>query len=130
MRLHILLPARVLIDEETTKVIAEAHDGFFCLLPRHVDFVTALVPGIITYETPAHKEAFVAVDEGVLVKCGQEVTVSSRNAVQAPNLEELQRIVEQEFENLDEQQKLARSAVAKIEVNFVRRFLEIQRHGG
>ncbi len=51
MRLRVLLPTEVLLDVEVTKVIAEAENGFFCLLPRHVDFVAALVPGILYYTT-------------------------------------------------------------------------------
>ena len=46
MRLKVLLPAKVAVDEEVTKVTAEAANGSFSLLPRHVDFIAALVPAI------------------------------------------------------------------------------------
>ncbi len=46
MRLKVLLPSQVLIDQEVSKIIAEAENGSFCLLPRHVDFSAALVPGL------------------------------------------------------------------------------------
>ena len=49
MRLKVLLPTKILIDEEVTKVVAEAEDGSFCILPRHIDFVSALVPGIFSF---------------------------------------------------------------------------------
>jgi F-type H+-transporting ATPase subunit epsilon len=125
MNLKILLPFRVFLDEGVVKVIAEGGNGFFCLLPRHIDFVSALVPGILSYYKKSGEEVFLAVDEGVLVKNGDVVLVSSRNAVQGPNLEALRQTVEEEFKALDEQQKAARSVVAKIEANFIRRFLEI-----
>ena len=129
MRLKVLLPTEVLIEEDVTKVIAEAHNGFFCLLPRHVDFVAAIVPGILSFETNRGREEFLAVDEGILIKCGQEVFVSTKNAVQGPDLGRLKRTVIEKFETLDEREKTARSAMAKIEASFVRRFLEIQGHG-
>ena len=44
MQLKVLLPSRILVDEAVTKVTAEGEDGCFCLLPRHVDFTTALAP--------------------------------------------------------------------------------------
>ena len=47
MRLRVVLPERLLLDEETTKIVAEARNGSFGLLPRHVDFVAGLVPGIV-----------------------------------------------------------------------------------
>ena len=129
MKLKVLLPAEVLIEEDVTKVVAEAHNGFFCLLPRHVDFVAALVPGILSYETGSGHEVFLAVDEGILIKCGQEVLVSTRNAVRGPDLGQLKHTVVEKFETLDQREKSARSAMTKIEAGFVRRFLEIQGHG-
>jgi F-type H+-transporting ATPase subunit epsilon len=129
MNLKVLLPAEVLVQEDVAKVTAEAHNGSFCLLPRHVDFVAALVPGILFFETAGGRETFLAVDEGILVKCGYEVMVSTRNAVRGPDLGELRRTVEERFKVLDDRERTARSTMVKIEAGFVRRFLEIQGHG-
>jgi F-type H+-transporting ATPase subunit epsilon len=129
MNLKVLLPAEVLVKEEVAKVTAEAANGSFCLLPKHVDFVAALVPGILSFQTASGRETFVAVDEGILVKCGDEVMVSTRNAMRGPDLGQLRRTVEERFEVLDDREKTARSAMVKIEAGFVRRFLEIQGHG-
>jgi F-type H+-transporting ATPase subunit epsilon len=129
MNLKVLLPAEVLVKEEVAKVTAEAHNGSFCLLPKHVDFVAALVPGILSFQTASGRETFVAVDEGILVKCGDEVMVSTRNAMRGPDLGQLRRTVEERFKVLDDHEKTARSAMVKIEAGFVRRFLEIQGHG-
>jgi F-type H+-transporting ATPase subunit epsilon len=129
MRLKILLPTEVLLDEEVGKVTAEAQNGLFCLLPAHIDFVTALVPGLLSFESKEGEEVFVAVDEGVLVKEGQNVWVSTRNAMRGTELGRLRKTIEDTFKVLDDREKTARSAMAKIEVGFVRRFLEIQRRG-
>ena len=126
MQLKVLLPTRVLVDEQVTKVTAEAEDGSFCLLPRHVDFVAALVPGLLSFETPEGSEEFLAADEGMLVKCGPEVLVSTRRAVRGADLGALQRTVEQQFRVLDEREKAARTAAAKLEANVVRRFMELK----
>jgi F-type H+-transporting ATPase subunit epsilon len=129
MRLKVFLPTEIIVDEEVAKVVAEAGNGFFCMLQRHVDFVAALVPGLLSFETPEGKEVFLAVDEGILVKCKEDVLVSTRNAIRGPDLGELRKAVEEQFKVLDNREKMARSAVAKIEASFVRRFLEIQKRG-
>jgi len=129
MRLKILLPVHVLLDEEAVKVTGEGRDGAFCLLPRHIDFVTALEPGLLSFETPAGEEVFVAVAEGILVKRGEEVLVSAANAVRGGELGQLRRTVEEEFRNLDERETSARTALYKIEATFVHRFIESQDHG-
>jgi F-type H+-transporting ATPase subunit epsilon len=131
MNLKVLLPTEILLDEEVRKVTAEAGNGSFCLLPKHVDFVAALVPGLLSFETEKEgEEVFLAVTEGVLVKSGQEVLVSVRNAVRGGDLGEMRRIVKEKFMVLDEKEKTARTAMARIEAGFVRRFLEVQKRGG
>jgi len=125
MRLKVLLPTEVLFDEKVTKVTAEAENGFFCILPRHIDFVTALVPGILSFETAGTGEEFLAIDEGILVKAGEEVLVSTRNGVRGTELGTLEKLVEEQFEILDDREKTARSASAKLEVDLVRRFMEL-----
>ncbi|MEO8225591.1 MAG: F0F1 ATP synthase subunit epsilon, partial [Gammaproteobacteria bacterium] len=68
MNLEVLLPFRVLLRKtDVSRVVAETAHGSFGLLPRRLDCVAALAPGILTFETPADGELFVAVDEGVLV---------------------------------------------------------------
>jgi F-type H+-transporting ATPase subunit epsilon len=126
LNLKLLLPTEVLLDKEVDQITAEAENGFFSLLPRHIDFVAALVPGLLSYKA-AGREHFLAIDEGILVKKGLEVLVSVRNAVEGGELGELERIVEEKFKILDDKEKTARSAIARIEAGFIRRFLEIQR---
>ena len=127
MKLKVLVPTEVLIDEEVTKVVAEAENGSFCLLPRHIDFVAALVPGLLCFESLKGREEFMALDQGILIKCGQEVLVSTRNAVRGPDLGTLKQTVEESFRVLDDREKMARSAFAKLEANFVRRFMELEK---
>ncbi len=127
MKLKVLLPTEVLIEQTVEKVTAEAVNGSFCLLPRHIDFVTALAPGLVSYATEEGEEVFLAVDEGVLVKCADDVTISTRNAVKGLSLGELKETLKEQFEKTDEHEKVVRSAMARIEAGFVRGFLELQR---
>lgn len=125
MQFRILLPANVLLDEPVTKVIAEGSDGSFCLLPKHRDFVTSLVPGIITYVDASGTESFVAVSEGVLTKSGSRVLVSTRRASRYEQLGELQRLVREDFQKLNERERVAQTVMARLQADFMRRFLEL-----
>jgi len=126
MNLTILLPEETLMDRKVSKIVAEAPNGFFCLLPRHVDFATAIVPGILSFTTPDGEEVFVAVDEGVLVKQSTTVLVSTLNAAMGEALGRLEETVAQNFQKRDEQEEKALQAMRKIEAGFVKRFLDIQ----
>ena len=129
MKLKVLLPTEVLVDTEVSKIIAEAGNGFFCLLPEHADFLAALPPGLFSYVPEDKGEQFLAVDRGILVKYGEQVLVSARNAVRGEDLESLRQTVRRQFEALDERERKTQTALAKIEADFVRRFLEFGKHG-
>ena len=129
MKLKVILPTRIMIDEKVSKIIAEAQNGSFCLRPRHIDFVAALVPGLFSFVNQEGRETFLALDEGVLVKCGRLVRVSTRRAVSGTDLGTLNRLVREEFLVLDEREKTVRAAISKIEADFIRSFLEIRKHG-
>lgn len=126
MRLKLLTPTEVLVDETVAQITAEGPDGSFCLLPRHRDWVAALVPGIVGFTAPDGGDTFVAVDRGVLVKCGDEVLISVRRAVREGDLAQLREVVETRFRHYDDQEKAARGAIARLEAGVIRRFLELQ----
>jgi ATP synthase protein I len=71
-----------------------------------------VVPGIFLYESRDEGERFMAIDEGVLVKTGFDVTLAVRNAIGSAGLGELQQTVEREFLNWTKR-KAVRSALAK-----------------
>jgi F-type H+-transporting ATPase subunit epsilon len=122
MTLKVLLPFQVFVEKaDVSRVVAETSEGSMGLLPHRLDCVAALPPGILSYETEAEGEVYVAVDEGVLVKSGLDVLVSVRNAIGGTDLAQLRESVEGEFLKLDEQEQNVRSAMAKMESDFVRR---------
>jgi F-type H+-transporting ATPase subunit epsilon len=129
MRLQVWVPTEVFFDEEVTKVKAEAENGWFCILPRHIDFVTALVPGILSFQLPGKPTEYMAIDRGILVKCGPEVSVSTRSAVRGAGLDTLQEAVARQFRLLHEKEQAARVFEAKLEADLVRQLVQVEKYG-
>ena len=129
MKLTVWLPSEVFLDEEVVRIRAQAENGWFGMLPKHVDTVTALVPSVLIFQRPGQAEEYLAVDHGVLVKCGPEVRVSTRNAVRGTSLEQLKHEVEKKFREREELEKKARAFEAKLETDLVRRLLEEEKRG-
>ena len=125
MTLKILLPFRIFAEQKAvTRIVAESREGSFGLLPQRLDCVAALEPGILIYESNGEDERYVALDEGLLVKSGQEVLVSVRNAIAGTDLQQLRAAVEHEFLTLNEHEQSLRSVMTKLESSFVRRFAD------
>lgn len=126
--LKILLPERTFLNKEIRKIMAEAENGWFCLRPKHVDFTTSLVPGILILTTPEGKDIFLAIDEGILVKYGKNVIIATKNAIEGNNLGELKNRVQETFFKTEEKEKEAEIALSKLEVEFIKSFLSLEAH--
>lgn len=128
MNLKVMIPTGIFLDTRVQKLTAEGLNGSFGLLPNHVDFVSALAPGILSFHDENGQEQHMAVMEGVLVKKGDTVLISTRRAVRDPDLATLKDTVEKEFFKEQEKEKNMRTSASRIEARFIRRFLEFQEH--
>lgn len=121
MNLKILLPYKIFADiHDVSHVVIETSEGCYGLLPHRLDCVAALVPGILTYEIGQEDDVhYVAIDEGVAIKAGAQITVSARNAIGGTDLGRLGELVQSNFADLREKQREAITVIAKLEKNFV-----------
>ena len=127
MHLRILLPYGIFDEQPNVqRLVVETANGAYGFLPNRLDCVANLVPGILTYETAEKGEVYTAIDIGVMIKTGQDVVVSVRNALSGADLGALQSTVERKFRVLDEREKDVRSVLAKLESGFMRQLQKIR----
>jgi len=126
MELQIVLPTKVFMRmEDIAHMSIDTPTGSVGFLPRRLDCVCPVIPGILAYRRHENiEEEYIAVDTGVLLKAGNKVSVSVHHAAASSSLAELEQIIHTEFEQLDEQEKLVRSISAGIETKLIRRFVE------
>ncbi len=125
IRLKVLLPFCVLLDcPEVESLVAWTQAGSYGLYPRRRDCVTALAPGILSYRVRDQGEAYLALDEGILVKFGSQVLISVRNAAKGSHLGELKQSLESELMALDRADQAMRMALLKMESEMIRRMRE------
>jgi len=126
MRLQIFLPYEKFVDiDDIQEVVIDTIDGSFGLLPKRLDCVAALEPGIISYKTHQDELVYVAIDTGVLVKVDQSVTISVRHAKSGVELEQLYEAVKSEFFIRNESEHDIRASLAKLESGFIRRMTSL-----
>ena len=78
MHLLVVTPDRQVLDAEVEEIYAPGLSGQFGVLPKHVSFVTALVPGEIRY---------MAVSGGVCEVSGDTVTILADTAEPASEID-------------------------------------------
>ncbi|WP_271909816.1 F0F1 ATP synthase subunit epsilon [Vreelandella alkaliphila] len=127
MQVTLRLPAMTLHQGPASRLFAVAENGAFGMLPNHIDFVTALVPSVLILTLAEGEEQIFGIDEGILVKKGHQVEIAIRRGVQGTDLASLKETVQRNFIEVDEDERVARSALARLEAGMVRRFADLQR---
>ena len=127
MSVALRLPTGALFEGRATRMTAVAQDGAFGILPNHIDFVTALVPSVMTLQMADGSEAIFGIDEGLLVKKGHRVVAAVMRGVRGDDLGTLHDVVRTKFVEMDEDERQARSAFSRLEADVVRRFAELRK---
>ena len=125
MRLRIVTPREIRLDVAVRRIVAEAPDGAFGMLPNHIDYVSQLAAGLIVYEDTDGRERYVGLTQGTLVKQGEEVLVSTRNAILGDDPAAVRARVAEEFRRIEETERAERAALARLELELVRQFREL-----
>lgn len=127
MHLKVLLPTQVFLDlDEIARIVVETPAGAYGLLPHRLDCVSAVAPGILSYENARGEEVFVAHDEGVMVKHGLQVLISVRSAFSGSDLALMHRELNEKFLAKDEDEFAQRQLETRLENGFLRRFAEFR----
>jgi F-type H+-transporting ATPase subunit epsilon len=127
MTVTLRLPTATLFEGNALRLTAVAPNGAFGILPNHVDFVTALVPSVMTLQLVDGREEIFGIDEGALVKKGHSVSIAALRGVRGKDLASLKATVAARFIQMDEEERQARSALSRLEADMVRRFAELKR---
>lgn len=124
MTLVVLVPQGALFRGTVRQVVAQGIGGSRGYLPRHIDFVTVLVPSILSASLEDGSERFFAVQGGVLVKKGEQVTVTTRHAVMTDALESLPRMIDELFAQEEEMERRSRRVLYQLESHLMKELLE------
>lgn len=125
MRVRIIVPGKLFLDQEVDKITAPGAEGSFQILPRHIDVVWTLQSGILIVTT-GEKDTYFAINQGVLVKEKDLIQISSYQVVESTSLEELQETVEKNFRILDEEEKKLSRILDKLEADTLIRLAELE----
>ncbi len=130
MRLTVVTPLSIVVDEEVDSVRATDASGSFGILPGHAPFLTALAISIVSWKTP-EGERFCAVRGGVLtVNDGARVAIASREAVAGDNLATLDSEVLAHFHSDEEAERVEHTESMRLQLTAIRRMISRLRPGG
>lgn len=131
MRLRIITPLAVVVEEEVVAVRAEDDSGSFGMLPGHADFLTSLAISVVGWQQSNGARRYCAVRRGMLsITGGEEVAVATREAIVGDDLATLDSAVLDRFRADIEQERSERIESFRLQLNAIRRIVSQLGSGG
>lgn len=124
MNLKIITPLEVFDVSDVDKIYAEGLEGYFTVLPKHADYVSSLTTSVFRF-LKSGKESVFAVDGGVFVKVGSDVSLAVRHIIKGNDLLDLKKRMEEEFREIDDNERKTKTALASLEGNIAKLLLEL-----
>lgn len=123
MRLRIVTPLSVVVDEDADSMRAEDASGSFGVRPGHAPFLTALRVSILSWKHDG-RERFCALRGGVLtVTGGNLVTVATREAVAGDHLGTLDTEVLARFQTEADEERIEHVETMRLQMHAIRKMI-------
>ncbi|HMN22254.1 MAG TPA: hypothetical protein PKA16_12790 [Ottowia sp.] len=127
MHVSLRVPTRLVFEGAASRLQAVGPEGAFGLLPRHTDWVASLLPSVLVLADGAGVERFFGIDHGLLVKHGRQVDIAVRRAVPGDDLATLSQTVARTFEQVADEERVARTALSRLESGILRQLGELRK---
>jgi len=129
MRLRIVTPLSVVVDENAESLRGQDASGSFGIRPGHAPFLTALAISILSWKT-AGIERFCALRGGVLtVTGGSTVAIATREAVPGDDLATLDAEVLTRFQTDADEERVEHVETMRLQMNAIRQMISGLRRG-
>jgi F-type H+-transporting ATPase subunit epsilon len=86
LRLEVVTPARLVVSEAITELVAPGSEGYFGVLPGHLPFITTLKMGDLTYWT-GREEHHLAISKGYAEVRDDTVSILADSAERAEEID-------------------------------------------
>jgi F-type H+-transporting ATPase subunit epsilon len=129
MRLRIVTPLSIVVDEDASALRAEDASGSFGILQGHAPFLTALTIGVVSWRQAEH-DRYCAVRGGALsVTEDASVQITTREAVVGDDLATLDAEVLDGFRREADAERVEHVETVQLQLNAIRRMVSRLRPG-
>ena len=129
MRVCIVTPLSIVVDEDADSLRAQDASGSFGIWPGHAPFLTALAVSILSWKTEG-LERFCALRGGVLtVTGGTTVAVATREAVVGDDLATLDAQVLRRFQSDADEERVEHVETMRLQMDVIRQMISRLRQG-
>lgn len=126
IQLKVVTPSKVFLELDGVQhIMIDTIEGSYGILPNRLDFVAILEPGIMLFEESSGETSYIAHNIGLVVKKGNEVTISTHDAMQEAELGKIKESLHEEVLRLEESEAHIRQVIADIERDITSHILSV-----
>lgn len=129
MRLKIITPLSIVVNEDIVSLRAVDASGSFGIFPGHAPFLTALVVSIVRWQRTG-QERYCALRGGSLTVHAQGVDITTREAVIGDDLATLDADVLSGFRAQADAERVDRTETVQLQLNAIRHMVSRIKSGG
>lgn len=130
MKLKIVTPLAVVVNEDIDSLRAEDASGSFGILEGHAPFLTSLAISIVSWRKADH-ETFCAVRGGVMTVSGAtEIAIASREAVPGDDITTLDTDVLARFHADMDAERVEHVETVRLQLHAIRRMISRMQSSG
>ncbi len=124
--IKILTPLEKLKIKNVTFFRGEDKSGSFGILANHIEFLTILTQSIAIIKKDNFEE-YIALNKGVLIFKNNLLTITTRDFVKSKDLKLLKNIIEEKFKKIEKEETLFRQNITRLEKEFIKRMIELEK---
>lgn len=129
LNLKIYTPDKLVLNETILKLSVDGKEGNFSIMPKHIDYISSFSDGIISYTDTNNAVNFLAVNQGVLVKTGRNIEISTFHVALGTDLKDLKNKVKElalKSEEIVETDKKINISLKKMEYTMLQRIMKFR----
>ncbi len=115
MDLIVMTPSSIILKEKIVKLVAYGKEGSFCLKPRHVDYISALVSSVVKYNIKDGNDGYISISNGILTKNGAIVKLTVMAGTCGSSLEEVSNSSIEKMQLAKESEQKAKNVISSLE---------------
>ena len=124
--IKILTPLEKLKIKNVTIFRGEDKSGSFGILANHIEFLTILTQSIAIIKKDNFEE-YIAFNKGVLIFKENLLTITTRDFAKSKDLKMLKNIIEEKFKKIEKEEALFRQNITRLEKEFIKRMIELEK---
>ena len=127
MNLKVYTPTELVLEEQIVSFTFTERTGSVCLKPNHIDYISSFTLSTMVFVNINNEKKIIVANNGILIKCGRDLKLSSYVLEIGSDLENLKLDLEKKVDSEMEMRKQLQKSLKNLEYHMFKRIMELNK---